>query len=169
MKIIIDGIDASGKSTLANKLLNTNIFKYILHLTKNNIVDYDSFDYYLGSKDDLIFDRFHLSEEIFPSIYKRTPKISFDEYEIINKKIIENNIIYIVFICSDLSIINQRLKERNELNYLTEMPAQNSLFSLYANYFKEKYNYENFYIIDIAEEDAYNKLDIWLKNKLKRC
>lgn len=166
MNIILEGIDASGKSTLANKLVEQYNFGDIIHSGKKEATGIDYFIESLKNKDNCIFDRFHLSEEIFPIMYKRLPHLSFDEYEEINKYLIDNNVYFIVFICSDMSIIEERLRERDELYYMKEMGAQNTLFSMYAQEFK-KYNYSNFYIIDIAEPNSYNNLDIWLENKLK--
>ena len=155
MNIILEGIDASGKSTLAQKLIDNYDFIDIVHSGKDEATGIDYFIESIENKDKCIFDRFHLSEEIFPIIYKRTPRLSFDEYEKINKCLI------------DMSIIEERLRERDELYYMKEMNAQNSLFSMYAQEFKNKYNYSNFYIIDIAENNSYNNLDSWLENKLK--
>lgn len=167
MNIILEGIDASGKSTLAQKLINNYDFIDIVHSGKDEATGIDYFIESIENKDKCIFDRFHLSEEIFPIIYKRTPRLSFDEYEKINKCLINNDLYYIVFICSDMSIIEERLRERDELYYMKEMNAQNTLFSMYAETFKNTYNYSNFYIIDIAELNAYHNLDRWLDNNLK--
>jgi len=167
MNIILEGIDGSGKSTLAQKLITNYDFIDIVHSGKDEATGIDYFIESIENKDKCIFDRFHLSEEIFPIIYKRTPRLSFDEYEKINKCLINNNLYYIVFICSDMSIIEERLRERDELYYMKEMNAQNTLFSMYAETFKNTYNYSNFYIIDIAELNAYHNLDRWLDNNLK--
>ena len=167
MNIILEGIDASGKSTLAQKLIDNYSFTNIVHSGKNEATGIDYFINSIKEKDNCIFDRFHLSEEIFPIIYKRLPRISFDEYEKINEYLIEHNVFYVVFICSDMSIIEERLRERDELYYMKEMNAQNSLFSMYSQEFKTRFNYSNFYIIDIAETNSYDKLDSWLANILK--
>lgn len=167
MNIILEGIDASGKSTLAQKLIDNYDFIDIVHSGKDEATGIDYFIESIENKDKCIFDRFHLSEEVFPIIYKRIPRLSFDEYEKINKYLINNDFYYIVFICSDMSIIEERLRERDELYYMKEMNAQNTLFSMYAEAFKNTYNYSNFYIIDIAECNAYHNLDRWLDNNLK--
>ena len=167
MNIILEGIDASGKSTLAQKLIDNYSFTDIIHSGKNEATGIDYFIDSIKEKDNCIFDRFHLSEEIFPIIYKRLPRISFDEYEKINNYLVENNVYYVVFVCSDMSIIEERLRERDELYYMKEMNAQNKLFNMYAKEFKQMYAYDNFYIIDIAETNSYDNLDSWLENKLK--
>ena len=61
---------------------------------------------------------------------------------------------------SNLDIVNQRLIDRKEFNYLDEIKEQTQLFLgfagyVFANYFE---NYDNFKYVDIAEPDAYEKI-----------
>lgn len=167
MNIIIDGIDASGKSTFAKNLITKYDFNKIIHSGKNESTGIEYFIKSIKENDKCVFDRFHLSEEIFPIIYKRIPRLSFDEYEQINDYLIKSNTYYVVFVCSDMSIIEERLIERDELYYMKEMNSQNTLFKMYSNEFKYSYNYSNFYIIDIAEDNSYNDLYEWADKKFK--
>lgn len=166
MNIIISGLDGCGKTTLAEKLKNKYNMK-IIHSTASTKNDYGYHIDLLDYQDNTIFDRFHTGERIFPFIttdrYKdRAPKISLEEFDNITKRIIDNNDLYIIFVTTDLNIINERLIERGEFDYLEEVKQQQKLYLDIANYVKEKFNYKNFYICDIAEKDAYDKLDTWI-------
>lgn len=160
MNVILEGLDAAGKTTLAEKLRD----KYgmsILHSTASTRNDLHYHLDLLDYRTNTVFDRFHAGEVIYPKIYGRKAKMTDAEIEEVERRIIDNNDIFIIFITSDMKIINERLIARNEVEYLEEMDAQNTLFTEYANKFS-KYNYKNFYIIDVALPDAYNKLDKWI-------
>lgn len=162
MNIIIEGPDATGKTTLAEKLL-ANYDLTTIHGTAKTP---NTLSYYteLLHKDNQIFDRFHLSEYIFPQIYGRPFKLTYYDFKKITEEIIATNTFFIIFLTSDMSILNERLIARKEYDYLKEIIPQNELFKLYAEYFKQ-FNYDKYYVIDIAEPNAYDKLDEWLRNK----
>ena len=160
MNIILEGPDATGKTTLAEKLRDK--FGMTIHhstsKTRNDLhYHIDLLDY----SNNVVFDRFHIGEMVYPEIYHRPGKLTIDEFNEINKRIIDNNDLLIVFTTSNINIINDRLIERGEESYIPEMEQQNELFSKIAQECKKLY-YKNFYIIDISEPDAYNKLDIWI-------
>lgn len=162
MNVILEGLDAAGKTTLAEKLRD----KYgmsIIHSTTKTRNDLSYHIDHLDYQNNVVFDRFHFGEYVYPIIYGRPAKVAEDEFDIINRRIIDNNDMFIVFVTSDMSIINERLIARGEEDYLPEMDAQNTHFTEFANKFKNTYNYKNFYIIDIAEENAYDKLDKWIE------
>ena len=161
MNIILEGPDAVGKTTLAEKLRD----KYGMTIhhstskTRNDLYYHiDLLDY----RNNTVFDRFNVGEVVYPQIYDRPSKLTEEEYDAINRRIIDNNDLFIIFTTSNMEIINKRLLERGEDDYLPEMDQQNKLFTEEANKFNTKYNYKNFYIVDIAEEDAYDKLDKWI-------
>ncbi len=161
MNIILEGLDAAGKTTLSNKLK----IKYNMSIINSTSKTRNDFGYHINLLDyqnNVVLERFHFGEMIYPIIYNRDCKLSIQEYETINKRIIDNNDLFIVFISSDMSIINKRLKERGEDSFIPIMEAQNKHFTKLAKDFKDKYNYKNFYIIDIAEDNAYDKLDSWI-------
>ena len=166
MNVILEGPDATGKTTLADKLCAKYGMTTIhsTSKTRNDLYYHlDLLDYHFNT----VFDRFHIGEQIFPIIYNRQGMMTNDEYEKVNERIIDNNDILVVFMTSDINILNNRLIERGEESYLEEIDQQNSLFTKYAINFKNKYpNYKNFYIIDISEELAYEKLDKWISNRI---
>lgn len=160
MNLILEGLDAAGKTTLAEKLRD----KYgmsILHSTaktRNDLFYHlDLLDY----RTNTVFDRFHVGEYVYPKVYKRDVKIDDEGFVQIERRIIDNNDMFIIFIASDMDIINKRLIARDEKEYLKEMAAQNKWFTKYAEKFK-KYNYKNFYVIDVAVKGCYDKLDAWI-------
>ena len=163
MNVIIEGIDGVGKTTLAEKLIRTYGMTKIIHSTaktRNDLTYHlDLIDY----NDNVVLDRFHFGEfNVFPKLYNRTNMLTYEDWDKINKRIIDNNDLFIVMICSDMNIINKRLDERGEQDYKSEVVEQNKLFSDAANEFTKKYKYKNFYVCDIAEENAYDKLDKWI-------
>ncbi len=160
MNVILEGLDAAGKTTLAEKLRD----KYgmsILHSTaktRNDLFYHlDLLDY----RTNTVFDRFHVGEYVYPKVYKRDVKIDDEGFVQIERRIIDNNDMFIIFIASDMDIVNKRLIVRDEKEYLKEMAAQNKWFTKYAEKFK-KYNYKNFYVIDVAVKGCYDKLDAWI-------
>lgn len=160
MNIILEGPDATGKTTLAEKLRDMT-GKEIVHFPSANKEDHLNALY----QGDTIFDRFHIGEIVYPKIYGREPKLDFDEANEIMRAIVDNNDILIIFITSDLNILRKRLIDRGEYSYLSEIEEQNKLFTQMAWVF-DAWEYQNMYIIDIASEGAYDRLDKWLEKKI---
>lgn len=161
MNIILEGPDAVGKTTFA-ELLRDNYNMEIVHFPSATCQEHLDALY----KDNTIFDRFHIGELVYPEIYGREPKLDFDEANFkIMRAIVDNNDILIFYITSDLEILRQRLIERGEYNYLDEIEQQNELFKKYAHIFSA-WEYENMYVIDIAQEGAYDRLTEWVKSRL---
>lgn len=162
MNVILSGPDACGKTTLGEKLQK----KYnmpIIHstATTRNTLEYhlDLIDYH----DNTIFDRFSVGEMIFPKIYGRPAKLTEEEFYQTLRRVEDNNDMYIIFTCSDVQILKDRLIARGEQDYLKEIVQQCKLYSQVAKKMKKFFgDYKNFYIIDVAEEEAYDKLDEWI-------
>lgn len=167
MNVILEGPDAAGKTTLAEKLQR----KYGMtthHSTSRTRNDLHYHIDLLDYRTNTVFDRFHLGEYVYPIIYNRSSKLTTEESAMIDKRIIDNNDLIIVFTTSNMEIINERLRERGETNYIPEMTQQNELFTEAANKFST-YNYKNFYVIDIAEPGAYDKLDAWIDERMSQA
>lgn len=134
--------------------------------TRNDLTYHiDLIDYH----DNTIFDRWSVGEMIFPFMYHREGKLSTAEFYKTLDRVIENNDIYIIFICSNVDILKSRLIERNELDYLNEIDEQLTRYSDVANMMKNYFgSYKNFYICDIAKYGAYDDLDNWIDSHMNR-
>lgn len=158
--IICSGMDAVGKSYLCEKLVK----KYNLNVIHSTAKTSNTLEYHLNLLDyhtNTFFDRFHTGEIVFPFIYNREPKITEEEFNMITQRIIDNNDLYIIMYSSDFNIIKKRLEERGE-DTAWEIEEQAKRYKEIAEYVKNKFNYKNFYACDIAEENAYDKLDSWI-------
>ena len=151
MNIIIEGPDATGKTTLVEKILAKHPDMTLLHDTGKTKNDKE---YYMSllEKDNYIFDRFHLSEYIFPQIYGRPAKLTWQDFNEITDGLDARHTYMIIFISSDINILKDRLAERGEYDYFKEIVPQEELFELYANYLSKTYNFraQNIFVADIA-------------------
>ena len=123
MNIIIEGPDATGKTTLANKLKEKYGFE-TMHLTSKTPNDL-KFHMDLLEKDNMVYDRFMCGEMVYPEIYNRPPKLTIEEVCAIMQRIVDNNDILIIMFASDIETLKKRLIERGELDYLKEIEQQN--------------------------------------------
>ena len=81
MKIIFDGCDGTGKTTLANALAK----KYdldICHCTAKDPADYD-FYRQTSRKENVVWDRHTLGELIYPKVFDRKPQLNPEEARMI--------------------------------------------------------------------------------------
>lgn len=158
--VIVSGMDRVGKSYLCEKLVK----KYGLNVIHSTASTSNTYEYHINLLDyhsNTFFDRFHTGEIIFPYMYGREPKITLEEFDKITERIIDNNDLYIIMYSSDPEIIKKRLAERGE-DTAWEIDEQCRRYKEAAKYVKDKFNYKNFYVCDIAEENAYDRLDEWI-------
>ena len=167
MNIIIEGPDATGKTTLTNKLIKKYNMKST-HLSSDTKNDFDFHDKLLD-KNNYVYDRFFMGELVYPKLYNRKPKLTFNETLKLMNKIVENNDIFIVFYASDIKTLKNRIKERGgkELKYLDEIEEQNKLFMQFAWVFNA-YEYDNFICIDISNEENYKYLDDFIEKRKQK-
>lgn len=166
MNVILEGLDAAGKTTLAEKIRDKWGFS-ILHSTASTRNDLHYHLDLLDYRSNTVFDRFHVGEYVYPKVYNRKAKMNNKELEEVERRIIDNNDIFIIFITSKMQVINERLIARGEEEFLAEMNEQNKWFKKYAKKFS-KYNYKNFYVIDVAKKGCYDKLDEWLADHINK-
>ncbi len=109
MRIILEGADGVGKTTLANILA----FKYgldICHCTQHDPAD---FRFYKESvrKNNVIWDRHTIGELIYPKIFDRKPQISGEDVRIVlwNAKELDTKIFVLT---EDPLLIQKRLLDR---------------------------------------------------------
>lgn len=114
MKVIVDGCDLTGKTTLINQLkayyndpkLST------LHFSYRDRRDFDFYNTMLD-KENFIADRHFLDEAIYPAVFNREPKLNRFEYEDLLMKCLNNNVKILILTCSDEELL-KRAKTRNE-------------------------------------------------------
>lgn len=118
MRIIIEGADLTGKSTLAKRLAKDFDLSYVHVIRK----DLHTKDFYMNLLDkyDVIFDRHFIGESIYPILFKRPPKFGEDGFNEILNKARELNYVIIVTYATHEQLID-RIKQRpNEPNDVIE-------------------------------------------------
>lgn len=148
-KVYIDGPDASGKSTLV-KAFSDLYDCGSRHLDASDANDYEFHHQLISQPETAFFDRFMISEVIYSTIYNRPCKLNIDELWTLWNQIMLSRGLYIILYTSDLSILEERLRERGELDYLDEIKQQNELF-MYWGRMLSNWGYENFHLVDIAD------------------
>lgn len=111
MRIIIEGCDGTGKTTLAKALAE----KYglgIIHVTNR---DSNTFDFYKQSfgKDDVVWDRNVIGEIIYPKIFWRKGNIDEIDLEYLIKRAKSMGIIFLV-LTADYWVLRERIDDRGE-------------------------------------------------------
>lgn len=88
MRIIVDGNDGVGKTTLAKRLQKDFNIKSFIHLSYNDPRDFE-FYYNILKKDDVIFDRSFIDEPIYAFVLNREQQLPIDSelklYEALKK------------------------------------------------------------------------------------
>lgn len=113
MKIIIEGCDGTGKTTLAKKLAR----KYkcdVIHMTNKDPKDFSFYSQSLR-KTNAIYDRNFLSELIYPKVFNRySTAITNDEFKLLLKRAIDNEVLIVILTASSIDILNRLKKRANE-------------------------------------------------------
>ena len=159
--VILDGPDASGKTTLANKLIELNYGKgVILHATyrfKDKIPTYHAAilrkAYKLSKKTLVIIDRFHVSEYIYAKVFRGGTKWP-EQLPIFNQICKSLNIPIIICIPSSLEQGISWFEKTKEQRY--EMfDDMKEIIKEYIDYVKKAKN------VIIYKRDLTSKLDFY--------
>ena len=114
MKVIIDGCDLVGKSTLIKKLkayYNNDRMSY-LHFSYRDRTDYEFYNMMLDKKD-FIADRHFIDEMIYPAVFNREGQLSDMDFLALLDKCKKENIKIIILTISQDELLN-RSREREE-------------------------------------------------------
>lgn len=109
MRVIIEGVDRIGKTTIAKKIAKKHKLDYI-HCIKEDPTDFD-FYFQTLRKNNFIFDRHFIGEMIYPMIFDREKKLSADEFTKIMEYCKEENIVVIILYTDDHELLNKRMKK----------------------------------------------------------
>lgn len=126
MKVILEGCDGTGKTTLA-KLLAERYGLDICHCTQHDPADYN---FYLHTmrKENIVWDRHTLGELIYPNVFGRTPKLCVAEAR--ELMIIAQQLgVKIFILTADIEVIKSRLINRGSeddriLNKIEEIDSE---------------------------------------------
>lgn len=149
MRVILEGPDGSGKSTLVRYLQGKGLD--MIHSssdTKNDL------EYHLDilSNDNTVFDRCNLGEIVYPAIYGRQPKMTIEEQLQFMNYCNIRNIPYIIFYASDFNTLKERLFKRGDTQQVLDNAEKiNLAFKLLAMIFSRMYS--NVYALDISKEN----------------
>lgn len=136
MKVIIDGCDLTGKTTLINKLKEyySDNISY-LHFSYKDRRDYLFYNTLLD-KENFISDRHFLDELIYSTIFNRTPELTLIEFEKLITKCKQEDIKIIILTVDDNTLLNRSLERNEEPEIINNLLFINKQFKELAN----KYN-----------------------------
>lgn len=109
MKIILEGVDGAGKTTLARILAD----KYgldICHCTQHDAADYVFYRQTLR-KENVVWDRHTLGELIYPKVFDRTQHIGTEDARILMHLAKEEGVKVLV-LTTDMATLLARLNDR---------------------------------------------------------
>lgn len=81
MRVIIEGADGVGKTTLSKQIAENAGIDYI-HFDADDPADFDFFKQFI-KKDNIVCDRHVLGELVYPKYYGRKPRIAYEDARII--------------------------------------------------------------------------------------
>ena len=148
--IVLEGPKASGKSTIANHFINKHYEYYHSSAeTKNDFNYHLELLAYKGKKK--IIDRFSIGEMIYPSIYKRKGKLTFEQFLFLMNK---RNTLYIILYASNVDTLTKRITKRDfdkDIDF-ESLVNSNICFTMMAHNLKNCF--ENVRVFDVSKIDA---------------
>jgi len=114
MKIILEGCDGTGKTTLAKKLVQHYGLDYV-HVNRDDPTTYEFYSQTM-KKTNVIWDRHFIGEMVYPSVFKRKPNLKMVDFENLLQQSKENKIIILVLTAGE-----DRLAETNKRDEFPEV------------------------------------------------
>lgn len=144
MKIILEGCEGVGKTTLAKQLVERYGLDYV-HITNKDPNDYMFYKQTLR-KEDVIYDRHFLGEMIYPKIYNRKGNLDARQFRKL-LKFARKECVHILILTTDLDIVQKRVAERNK--YKPDF-ILNSLSKIHKKFFDLGVHY-GIYLVDTSK------------------
>lgn len=135
MKIILEGCDGTGKTTLA-KILADRYGLDICHCTQDDPGDYEFYRQTLR-KENVIWDRHTLGELIYPKVFGRDQKISSEDARLLMHYAKEEGVTVLV-LTTDIKSIHNRIDARGDedIRVHDSLAEINRKFKFYAKEFR---------------------------------
>ena len=108
MRLVVDGCDGVGKTTIA-KMLCSNYGLDYAHCTNRDPTDWNFYSNIIR-KDDILWDRHCVSELVYPRFFGREQLMSFQQVELL---VAGSGAKFIIFSCPD-DVLYDRLMRRGE-------------------------------------------------------
>lgn len=160
MRIVIDGCDGCGKTTLVDKLVNRFGLDKVT-MTKPGWKDIES---YIQKKDleQIVSDRSFISEFVYSRVYERDTQITPAVFELLCRLYCDNDHPWLFFILTaDVKTIMDRVNKRGtdtEVEY--EIARKRYTYEVSVKDYVDKYP-TSFFIIDTTnktETEVYNEV-----------
>lgn len=132
MKIILEGCDGAGKTTLA-KILADKYGLDVCHCTQHDAADYDFYRQTLR-KENVVWDRHTLGELIYPRIFRRTQQVGTEDVRLIMHYAKQEDVKVLV-LTADISTLRARLNDRQvpeNPTIVANLGHINNMFKFYA-------------------------------------
>ena len=159
-KVIIDGCDLTGKTTLINKLIayyNDPDLSY-LHFSYRDRTDYDFYNAMLD-KENFISDRHFIDEIIYPLIFNRKANLNTTEFAKLLDKCNKENIKIIILI-TDPSELLKRMRDEEEPEIKNNLLKINESFIDLAKHY-------NLQVFDTSK-DSFENIVAYIGGKNER-
>lgn len=134
MKIILEGVDGAGKTTLA-KILANEYGLDICHCTQHDPADYEFYKN-TARKENIVWDRHTIGELVYPKIFGREPQISPEDARLV-LHYARSEGAKIFVLTTDLPTLRQRLLARGgeDPRILDNLKEIDDKFRFYAHAF----------------------------------
>lgn len=111
-KIIIEGPNNVGKSTLIKAIQKMFPEYEVEHVTEKCPNTYDFYDSLLSTEEPMIFDRLHLGEMVYPKLFERESNLNKEEFAELCKNHGKHTLI--VLLDADYDFIIRACENKNE-------------------------------------------------------
>lgn len=111
MKIILEGVDGAGKTTLA-KILAERYGLDVVHCTQHDAADYNFYRQTIR-KENVVWDRHTIGELIYPKVFDRRPQIGCEDARLVMHYAKKENVKVLV-LTADMNVLLERLNSRTK-------------------------------------------------------